>query len=415
MLSPNIIIPYDGTHASIPANFTRDTTLDGLYPKATADSTDPNTTGGASTHTHTSPAHSHTLNSHTHAFTLNGWSGGDFNGSTNTPNETLQDGHTHSGTSGAPSGGTTNTTAATYGAASNDPPYYTVIFIKSAAYNAIPVNGMVLKEATTRTDFSFHAASASRYLKGAATAADAGDTGGSYTNTHDLTHTHTTNTHTHSATSGTSPNQNRHKRPSGSGGFMGNHTHTFSFDGGTAPIDSYTSSLVTVETVEPAYKTLNAFVNDTAGPKLPLPGDIAMWTGTLATIPVGWVLCDGTNGTPDMRSKFLKMNASATTSSTGGSNTHTHASQSHTHTSTGTHTHTAPNQTGVGPNYDGDSTGEGRSLFSGSHTVTVTATSASYASSTTTADSSNNEPSYRTVAYIQFKFALGGAIMITLL
>jgi hypothetical protein len=32
-------------------------------------------------------------------------------------------------------------------------------------------------------------------------------------------------------------------------------------------------------------------------------GVIAMWSGT--TIPTGWKLCDGTNGTPDLRDKFI--------------------------------------------------------------------------------------------------------------
>ena len=34
-------------------------------------------------------------------------------------------------------------------------------------------------------------------------------------------------------------------------------------------------------------------------------GAIVMWNGTLATIPSGWHACDGTNGTPDLRDKFV--------------------------------------------------------------------------------------------------------------
>jgi len=30
-------------------------------------------------------------------------------------------------------------------------------------------------------------------------------------------------------------------------------------------------------------------------------GFIGMWAGTIASIPKGWALCDGTNGSPDMR------------------------------------------------------------------------------------------------------------------
>ena len=34
-------------------------------------------------------------------------------------------------------------------------------------------------------------------------------------------------------------------------------------------------------------------------------GVIAMWSGTIATIPSGWALCNGSNGTPDLRDRFI--------------------------------------------------------------------------------------------------------------
>ncbi|RJP30013.1 MAG: prepilin-type N-terminal cleavage/methylation domain-containing protein [Candidatus Omnitrophota bacterium] len=34
-------------------------------------------------------------------------------------------------------------------------------------------------------------------------------------------------------------------------------------------------------------------------------GSIIIWSGTVASIPTGWQLCDGTNGTPDLRDKFV--------------------------------------------------------------------------------------------------------------
>ena len=34
-------------------------------------------------------------------------------------------------------------------------------------------------------------------------------------------------------------------------------------------------------------------------------GSILMWSGTIATIPTGFQICDGTNGTPDLRDKFV--------------------------------------------------------------------------------------------------------------
>ena len=47
------------------------------------------------------------------------------------------------------------------------------------------------------------------------------------------------------------------------------------------------------------------------GATLPI-GSIIMWSGTKASIPVGWNLCDGTNGTPNMTGLFT-MGASSDT------------------------------------------------------------------------------------------------------
>jgi microcystin-dependent protein len=34
-------------------------------------------------------------------------------------------------------------------------------------------------------------------------------------------------------------------------------------------------------------------------------GIITMWSGTIATIPTGWLLCNGSSGTPDLRNRFI--------------------------------------------------------------------------------------------------------------
>ncbi len=63
-------------------------------------------------------------------------------------------------------------------------------------------------------------------------------------------------------------------------------------------------------------------------------GMITMWYGNLNDIPVGWALCDGTKGTPDLRGKFVisigkgkdsnnKDLTERKMSDTGGSETHT--------------------------------------------------------------------------------------------
>lgn len=64
-------------------------------------------------------------------------------------------------------------------------------------------------------------------------------------------------------------------------------------------------------------------------------GVICFWSGTVATIPSGWLLCDGSNGTPDLRDKFIigarqddsgaaKTNVTGSLTQSGGAATHTH-------------------------------------------------------------------------------------------
>jgi hypothetical protein len=47
-------------------------------------------------------------------------------------------------------------------------------------------------------------------------------------------------------------------------------------------------------------------------------GIIAMWSGTLATIPSGWQLCDGTNGTPNLQGLFIVGAGNVSPAATGG-------------------------------------------------------------------------------------------------
>jgi len=79
-------------------------------------------------------------------------------------------------------------------------------------------------------------------------------------------------------------------------------------------------------------------------------GGIIMWSGTIANIPQGYALCNGSNGTPDLRNKFV-IGAGSTyaPAATGGAATvtlveanlpaHTHT-WSGTTTSAGGHNHT---------------------------------------------------------------------------
>lgn len=45
--------------------------------------------------------------------------------------------------------------------------------------------------------------------------------------------------------------------------------------------------------------------NTSSGFGLVPSGGIIMWVGSIATIPSGWYLCNGSNGTPDLRNQFV--------------------------------------------------------------------------------------------------------------
>ena len=52
-------------------------------------------------------------------------------------------------------------------------------------------------------------------------------------------------------------------------------------------------------------------------------GAIIIWSGAVSDIPTGWVLCDGTNGTPDLRDRFvLGAGHNYSVGATGGENEH---------------------------------------------------------------------------------------------
>lgn len=89
---------------------------------------------------------------------------------------------------------------------------------------------------------------------------------------------------------------------------------------------------------------------ESAGSSVP-GGLVVMWAGALDAIPDGWSLCDGSNGTPDLRGKFI-YGASDTVApgATGGANTYALAeaqlpAHGHTGSSTTAGAHTHPSST----------------------------------------------------------------------
>lgn len=411
----NVIMVWVGTNASIPSGWSRETTLDSKFPKGAAASTQGGTNAGATTHTHTSPSHTHTLNAHTHTYSLTGAGVTSAGMDLSVQNYGIIDTHTHTGTSGALSGGTTNGETATYAAVSNNPPFRKVIFIKASAGAQLATNIVALYNSNTPpSNWSNVTELSDRFMQGAGTSADAdlSTDNGSSVNSHNITHTHTTNTHTHSAAnSGIGNPQTKSKDIATS--VQSDHVHSVTLAAATQAINQNTDTLVTGETVQPAYAILQAIKKGASG--LKAVGIIGLWLESIASIPKGWVLCDGTNSTKDMREKHLRVGDPA--GANGGANTHTHAAQSHSHTGNGTHTHTGTASAHVNGSGSGASATTHLTLAGSVHPVaSVSTPTINYANANTTADSSNNEPEYRTVNFIEYQKAvsMGGMMLLML-
>jgi len=156
-----------------------------------------------------------------------------------------------------------------------------------------------------------------------------------------------------------------------------------------------------------------AFVTSALSALLP-SGVISLWSGSVASIPSGWLLCNGSSGTPDLRDRFV-VGAGSTyaVAATGGSANATLVSHTHTATSVVTdpgHTHTTlfsigaggsePQNTwgDVGPSGGNDQQTTFRPNGAALNTtgVTVATTNSTDGSSATNA----NLPPYYALAYI---------------
>jgi hypothetical protein len=128
-------------------------------------------------------------------------------------------------------------------------------------------------------------------------------------------------------------------------------------------------------------------------------GCIVMWSGSIATIPIGWFICDGTNSTPDLRDRFV-VGAGSTyaVAATGGSANAIVVSHTHTATSTDAgHTHLANGFGGAAPGLTSPS---GTPVNGQSSTTTGFASITTTVASAGTSGTNANLPPYYALAYI---------------
>jgi len=141
-------------------------------------------------------------------------------------------------------------------------------------------------------------------------------------------------------------------------------------------------------------------------------GGIIMWSGSIASIPVGWLLCNGASGTPDLRDRFvIGSGTNYPVASTGGSAnaivvSHTHEFSATTENQNQNHVHPMAaflgNLGGNNTGYVGDDSGGGSAgeRFTGennvNHTHALTGTTDTTGGSGTNA----NLPPFYALAFI---------------
>ena len=409
-----IIIDWPGTLASIPTDWllcdgnNSTPNMLGKYALSVGASEDPGATGGSTTHTHSSTAHGHTQNTHSHTNTSG--TGGNTKTGQEGSTTVAHGGHTHTGTTSSDIA-TNQTNAITTDTASNDPPFHKVapIIDNSIAGVKYPISSLILWFQTTLPlGWSLCDGTGGiedlrgKFLKYVNAAENPGATGGSATHTHTPnSHTHTQNGHTHSGTSDGPSATNVCAQVSPSNSVAGSsHTHSLS---AASTVAVNQNSDVTLDTVngEPTFKKL-LIIKNTGVANRPKYA-IVKWSGTIANIPLGYVLCDGNNGTPNMLDYFVKgATNSGELENTGGSSVHNHTASSHNHTQN-SHTHT------ITMGYSGEQNiaylGSARSLIGQHIHSDFTSNAATATNQATTITISNcssqaNYPPYYKVAYI---------------
>jgi hypothetical protein len=136
-------------------------------------------------------------------------------------------------------------------------------------------------------------------------------------------------------------------------------------------------------------------------------GMINLWYGAIGSVPSGWYLCDGANGTPDLRDRFV-VGAGSTYSvaATGGATDAIVVSHTHTATSTSTvtdpgHSHTAdqPSAGSTAAN-GGIYYGQGGNRATGTSVTSITVATATTNASAGVSGTNANLPPYYALAYI---------------
>lgn len=344
-----MILGWPSTATSIPSGWSRVTALDGFYPRGATTTGAPSATGGAASHSHTTPGHTHTIGSHSHSVDGNTGSSNSsttsarFNGASQ-PQADQPHTHSRPNDTGTHGGGTSGSSSPGTSSANNLPSTREVIWISSDGAQANYPVGALGWATEAVSGWTNDASSAGRFLKGAAAAGNGGASSGGSTHAHTVNgHTHTGLTHDHSiGSTGLSNPSSSQEAGYGSSTprWLPRHTHpmdvTSAGTGSTTASGGGTSGGSTnAVNLEPPNRRLQVLRNTGGGTQTRV---IGLYTGTVAGLDPLLSLCNGANGTPDMRTWFARDKGSDSINSTGGSSSHSHTTVIHQH-DIGNHTH----------------------------------------------------------------------------
>jgi hypothetical protein len=414
----DMILAWPGTAASIPSGWTRVTALDGYYPRGATTTAAPSATGGATSHDHTTPNHFHVIGAHVHSL---GGSTGSSNSSTtsarfNGASQPQADQpHTHSRPSSTNTRTAQNSGSSAPGtnSASNVPPTRDVIWIESDGSQAnypVDVLGFATESVSGWTD---DASSAARFLKGAAAAGNGGGTSGSSAHTHTVaSHTHTGFSHDHTVNStGLSSPSSSTEAGYGSSSprWLPRHTHPMDVvSASTGNLTSASGGTTGSGTLEPPHRRLRVLRNTGGGTQTRV---IGLYLGAVGDLDPLLTLCNGSGGTPDMRSWFARDKGSDSVNSTGGASTHSHSVPNHTHgipshnhdTNVGTSNTASFERPSFGDLGDSPTTGH---THSSGNTGSTTPSRSSRGSGTT--DTVSHVPPYKEVHFVRLDGTISG-------
>ena len=165
------------------------------------------------------------------------------------------------------------------------------------------------------------------------------------------------------------------------------------------------SSDVTIQTYDNLYGILG--VIPSVAPSSVPTGCILLWSGSIGSIPAGFVLCNGLNSTPDLRDRFV-IGAGSTYAVDGTGGSANAIVVSHTHTATSTtaitdpgHTHST-NVAIIGATGAGNFTvgGGGGTTSINTNTTGITAATTTTVATAGTSGTNANLPPYYALCYI---------------